>query len=333
MTSEYVKPEDFPWFGQYGYPKPNLTGDILFGEQVITPRGNTVHRVEFRDLDHLQSHLEAALPWDRWCGSAGRESWVYDGSTRERTLEVWDKGIAPSQEIRREYEQLRDKVQAQFVSVDMRKCRAAKRKRVRSWAGGVANSERYRDAMLSGIPAPVFDTLSKRADRPVIRIGLNTSMSCNSSGEQFARIAAITACMCEQFESLGYGVEVVGISCGLWHGGKKQRVALDGKKLSAKEGWADCWCPPIVPLKKADDPMDAERILSMGQAATLRDLGFRSRYLCLGVPGSCGVPDMPEDVVEACDCDIVIERKWGRDDPEQTANRIAGKIQEILDKD
>ena len=136
MTSEYVKPEDFPWFGQYGYPKPNLTGDILFGEQVITPRGNTVHRVEFRDLDHLQSHLEAALPWDRWCGSAGRESWVYDGSTRERTLEVWDKGIAPSQEIRREYEQLRDKVQAQFVSVDMRKCRAAKRKRVRSWAGG-----------------------------------------------------------------------------------------------------------------------------------------------------------------------------------------------------
>ena len=335
MTSEYVKPEDFPWFGARGFPKPNLTGDILLGEQVITSRGNTVHRVEFRDLDHMQSHLEAARPWEEWCnsGCAGRESWVHDGSTRKRTLEVWDKGIAPSQEIRREYEQLRDKVQAQFVSVDMRKCRAAKRKRVRSWAGGTVDIPRFLDSQRTGVPAPVFRGMSKRADRPVIRIGLNPSMSSGSIGVEFARIAAITACMCEQFESLGYGVEVVGISCGLWREGKKQRVALDGKRLSAKEAWKDCWCTPIVSLKRADDPMDAERILSMGQAATLRDLGFRSRYLCLGVNGSCAVPDMPDDVVEACDCDVVIERKWGRDDPGQTANRIAGKIQEILDED
>lgn len=336
MADVYVQPKDFPWFNHSDFPCPHLTGDVLLGEQITTMKGSNVHRVEFRDLDHMRSHLDEALPYEEWDREAmlGNDpDWTYDGSSREETIECWEKGIAPSQESRKIYEDMRDSVRAQFVSTDMRKCRASKRRRVNAWSGGSVNIPKYLDSKESGIPAPVFRTMSKRADRPVIRIGLNTSMGAQQVGEKFAKIAAITACMCEQFEMLGYGVEVVGISCGLWEKGPKRRVALDGRKLDAKDAWKDCWCTPIVPLKRADDPMDAERILSMGQSATLRDLGFRSRYLCLGITGSCAVPDMPDDVVEACGCDVVIEKKWSRGNPKETADRISGKIQEILSKD
>tara|TARA_R100001594_G_scaffold145365_1_gene195464 strand:+ start:1280 stop:2284 length:1005 start_codon:yes stop_codon:yes gene_type:complete len=333
--TEYVQPQDFPWFKCSNRPVPNLTGDILLGEQVTTDRGNIVNRVEFRDLDHMRTHLDAALPYEEWDKHevGGCHEWVYDGTSREETIECWDKGIAPSDKAREVYEEMRDELAAQFVSSGMQKCRSRRRRRVHAWAGGSVNIPKYLESREAGVPAPVFRTMSKRADRPVVRIGLNTSMSCNMSQEKFARIGAITACMCEKFEELGYGVEVVSISCGLWESGPKRRVGLDGRKLTAREAWQDCWAVPIVPIKRADEPLDAERVLSMGQPGTLRDLGFRARYLCLGVTGSCSVPDLPEDVVEACGCDVVIERKWSRDDPEKTADRIVGKMKEMIGED
>ena len=335
--TEYVQPQDFPWFGDNFLPKPNLTGDILLGEQVTTDRGNIVNRVEFRDLGHMRSHLEEALPVDVWMREAhhmhdGDEDWVY-GSTREEAEEIWDKGIAPNDKAREVYEEMRDALAAQFVSTGMQKCRSRRRRRVHAWAGGSVNVPKYLESRESGVPAPVFRTMSKRADRPVVRIGLNTSMSCSMSPDQFAKIGAITACMCEKFEELGYGVEVVSLSCGLWEKGVKRRVGLDGKKLGKREAWSDCWAVPIVPIKRADEPLDAERVLSMGQPGTLRDLAFRARYLCLGITSGCSVPDLPEDVVEACGCDVVIERKWTRGNPEETADRIVGKMKQIIGED
>ena len=199
MADVYVQPKDFPWFNHSDFPCPHLTGDVLLGEQITTMKGSNVHRVEFRDLDHMRSHLDEALPYEEWDREAmlGNDpDWTYDGSSREETIECWEKGIAPSQESRKIYEDMRDSVRAQFVSTDMRKCRAAKRRRVNAWSGGSVNIPKYLDSKESGIPAPVFRTMSKRADRPVIRIGLNTSMGAQQVGEKFAKIAAITACMC-----------------------------------------------------------------------------------------------------------------------------------------
>ena len=309
---------------------PKFEGDILFGEQVVTPSGFKVNRVEFRDLEHMRTMIDRELPLDEWLSaSTGDEHWIYDGSSRQETQEIWDKGIAPSESARQTYHAMRDRIEASFISSDVSRCRAAGRRRVRSWAGGVANAERYRDAMISGVPAPVFDMMSKRADRQVIRIGLNTSMSCNMDASDFARIAAMAACMSDRFEALGYGTEIVSISCGLYQG-TTYKHSPSGETC---EPWNSAWCTPIVPIKRPDEPLDAERVLSMGQAGTLRDLAFRARYLCLGINRSCKVPDLPSEVVEACKCDVVLEHKFTRGNPDQMADRIVGKIQEIVGTD
>ena len=323
-----------PWYGKAKNPMPKFEGDILLGARVETPCGYIVHRVEFRDLEHMRAMLDRELPMDEWLkrrrDPSDDEQWMYDGSSRQETQEIWDKGIAPSESARQTYIDMRDRIEASFIAADVSRCRAARRRRVRSWAGGVANSERYRDAMLSGIPAPVFDTLSRRADRPVVRIGLNTSMHCGMSSREFARVAAMAACMSDKFEALGYGTEIVSISCGLWEGGERYKYAPNGEPC---EPWDSVWCTPIVPIKRQDEPLDAERVLSMGQAGTLRDLGFRSRYLCLGITGGCRVPSLPEEVVEACKCDVVLEHKFTRGNADEGAERIVGKIQESVGTD
>tara|TARA_R100000234_G_scaffold33319_2_gene19610 strand:- start:243 stop:1232 length:990 start_codon:yes stop_codon:yes gene_type:complete len=322
-----------PWYGKAKNPMPKFEGDILLGDRVETPCGYIVHRVEFRDLEHMRTMIDRELPLDEWLkrrrDPSDYEQWMYDGSSRQETQEIWDKGIAPSESARQTYIDMRDRIEASFIAADVSRCRAARRRRVRSWTGGVANGERYRDAMLSGIPAPVFDTLSRRADRPVVRIGLNTSMSCDMSGSDFARVAAMAACMSDKFETLGYGVEIVSISCGLYSG-RSYSCTPSGEPC---DPWDSVWATPIVPIKRQDEPLDAERVLSMGQAGTLRDLAFRARYLCLGIGTSCSVPDLPEEVVEACKCDVVLEHKFTRGNPDQMADRIVGKIQEIVGTD
>ena len=331
MTDKFVQPSEFPWWGRDGLPKPRLEGNsVLFGEQIVTEGGYKIHKVEFNDLAHARGMIDAALPMEEWkCGGLwDGEDWTYDGSSQEETYETWDKGIAPNKESREAYEKMRDVIDAAFISADLERCRSAKRKRRKAWAGGGIDMARHLAAKNEGRIAPVFRTMSRRADRPVVKIGLNTSMSCNMSGSDFARIGAITACLCDKFEILGYGVEIHGISCGLWNGWEDCKIAPDGRVLD--EPWKKCWATPMIPLKGADDPLDAERILSIGMAGTLRDIGFRSRYLCLGVTGGCAVPDLPDEVVEAIGLDCVVERKWDRGNPNDTADRVVGKIREIV---
>ena len=74
---------------------------------------------------------------------------------------------------------------------------------------------RYMASLAPGIPAPVYDVRTRRAERPIIRIGINVSMSWDNELANFTQLAANAAAMAEAFESLGYGVQIVGMAVGI----------------------------------------------------------------------------------------------------------------------
>ena len=206
-----------------GDPTPLFDRTTHFGTIEEDSQGYIVSHARFRDFDHYRTTVQDMLPIpgdredgklaagnEHWRASGQGEAWTY-GQTREETQDQWRRGLAPGDWARDLYRSTMDSLRAEMISAGVGRCTTNKRKRVRAYAGGGLSVPRYLDARQTGKPAPVFNRLSRNAQRSIVRLGVSVSMNCGESREQFIRTAAMVGTLVEQFEALGYGVEIVGM--------------------------------------------------------------------------------------------------------------------------
>ena len=216
------------------------------------------------------------------------------------------------------------------MSVPLERCRSARRKRKPSWAGGNVNIAKYIETEQTGKIQPCFSGLSKRADRPVVSIGVRVSLSGGNGGAAFGNIAAAAAVLCDKLETLGYGVEIHGL-CMSEYRAHRHLVKPDGEPCGAK--WRDrgCWAATTWMLKTADEPLDVQRIMSQGMSGVQRGYNFPALSLIHGgLTAGGNSMDSPNEIVNALGYDIVIEKSWSRSNKEANAARICGIVKDLL---
>ena len=139
---------------------------------------------------------------------------------------------------------------------------------------------------------------------PIVRLALNIGLSSSNSGEGFAKVAAHAAAIADALTLAGYSVEIIGT------------VATQNR-----EGSSTVY---TFPLKQADEPLDAKRILSAAAPGLLRAYLLDQLREDNGEAGG-GYARLPHDLAEIIGTPHVIARHWenGR---EIDANKQAARI-------
>lgn len=308
-------------------------GDVI-AEQYTTQDGFNISLASFDNVEEYMKQINRMLG-----GMINHTSWsksksfTWEDGCYTDTKDTLEKGVAPNTEALKVYEELREIVEAKIgLAVPIEKCRSARRRRVPSWGGGSINMSRYNEMKTTGKVIPCFTGLSKRADRPVIKIGLNTSMSCGNRQSDFARIASACAVLCDKMETLGYGVEVYAVDSARCAYMERFPNLANGKKKNKKSDFAEFWKVTKWLLKEGDNPMDVQRIMSHGMSGLLRCWGFSNEFLVHGGgdPSNTYCNDTPKEVVKEAGLDLLIEKSWSRSNAESNADRIVGMVQELI---
>ena len=307
-------------------------GDV-FAEHVECEGGYRLSVARFQDAHQFTTQIDTMLNGniDKTFYSVDEHRWTWGEHEPDETTEILEKGIAPSERCKKVYEELRDEVEGVIgMSVPLERCRSARRKRKPAWAGGNVNVAKYIETQQSGKIQPCFSGLSKRADRPVVRIGVRVSLSCGNGGEAFGNIAAAAAVLCDKLETLGYGVEIHGL-CMSEYRGHRHMVEPTGEPCSSLWKKHGCWAATTWMLKTADEPIDVQRIMSQGMSGVQRGYNFAALTLIHGglTAGGCSV-DSPDEVVKTLGYDIIIEKSWSRSNKSANAARICGIVKDLL---
>ena len=222
------------------------------------------------------------------------------------------QGCAPNDKVVDAYKERRKQLDAVLSQVkESRMIRSARRKRVKGWAGGNVNVQRYLNSVQNHSPAPCFDLMTKRHQTPIIKLGINHVLSCGNSQEDFGRLVASATAVAELLTVKGYGVQVDAV--GITHsspGGKEQQAL-------------------IYPIKRADEPVNPGKFLSLSHTGLTRNYWFRARASFFGrLHGEGNCRDTPEDVVKYLGYDMLIGKTWAHDYQCET---ILSDVVNILD--
>jgi hypothetical protein len=304
-------------------------GDVI--AEHIEDEGYHVSRAIFSSVDEYIEQVERMLNIEstEWYGS---KYFTFGSRDYQESKEILEEGRTPSDKVTECYERLKSIVDGKIgMQVPVERCRSARRKRRQAWAGGNINVTKFVEDQQTGRVSPCFIAMSKRADRPVVRIGLNICMSHQNTEDDFGRLAATAAVLCERLEILGYGVEIHAYSGGRFTS-MNCKNQPNGHPL--KEGWGRSWWRANTwLLKSGNDPLDVQRIMSNGISALLRLWGFSEEFLVHGgaCPSSTKAEDTPDEVVKLAGLDVLVEKTWSRTSgDEENADRIVGIIQELI---
>ena len=185
---------------------------------------------------------------------------------------------------------------------------SVKRKRV--WCED--GSELDIDRIMTGDPDHWIKT-KRNGKKRVIRIGVNVSMSSFNSSEVFAKNVALAYICAEGLENLGYGVEIVAVNSSYFLGSQNHL----GQDETAT----------TFPLKRVTEPVDIERVGSIGLSSMLRYYGFTTDTFINRQPN--GMPNtMSNEMKGFMNIDILVETSWSSGD----SHKQARKISRVIDK-
>lgn len=303
----------------------------IFADYAELPSGYRITTAKFDSCGEFINQVDRMLNGttkDNYHGDGGTSRWTFGRFDIDETREHVLNGTVPSEDIVDGYKELKAECDKQFaMDAQVRKCQSARRKRKKSWSGGNLNVNRAIISMTENKPMACFNQYSKRADRPVIRIGMRVSMTSGNSGEEFARVSAMCAVLSERFESMGYGVEIWGMCVSLYS--RTFNRLPSGKKIRKKK---QRWACNMWKLKGADERLDVRRVMSQGMSGIMRC--FNSSMVNLVHGGACiccgKSPDLPKEIVDHLNIDVTVEKSWNRGDLKEQALRISGKVKEIL---
>ena len=140
-----------------------------------------------------------------------------------------------------------------------------------------------------------WEKVERNGQSQIVRIGINFALSHQNKIEDFSRVVALSCIFAEILESLGYGIEVYATSIGKL---ERHRRKKDHSFLG--------FC---FPVKKASEPLDFDRIYSLGIPALLRDAQFKVEHSIYNDFGGHSIIP-PMDVLKLADVDLMIEKSW-----------------------
>lgn len=131
--------------------------------------------------------------------------------------------------------------------------KSCKRRRVTRDEGDEVNIDRY----LDGNDA-CWDRVQRDAKMRMVRFGINFAMSWQNQEENFLKLAAIGAAVCDIVSRLGFGTEI-SLVCSTTSLGERTKGEFGVK----------------IPVKREDDQIDFESILMCSVPGLLRNTYFR----------------------------------------------------------
>jgi len=229
--------------------EPKIINDEFEGKHAV------INMPDMRTM--LECIYENKLFFDR-VGEAGseREQWIYGKhivgrENLKRALEIGKTSDA----VINLYKRLRSKVEGKMnISKFVGKGLSCKRKRVSRDDGDDLSMSR-----LMGGNDQYWNTTIRKSKRANVRIGMNVSMSWQHKEENFARLGAILALTSDMLTKMGYAVEVIAYQ----FGGYASDGTHDWKYLGIS-----------IPIKKPNEPLDINRLMSAGLSGLFRDFIF-----------------------------------------------------------
>lgn len=194
-------------------------------------------------------------------------------------------------------------------------------KRRRLW--DVEGSELDIDRVLS-LDDNCWVRTKRDAKARVVRLGINSAISCGNDESGFAKLAGLAAGLANVLTRLGYGVELWDV-CALEEGGCYEAASkhLTGNYSKGK------WIVGTTLMKASDEPIDAARIMACSIPGRFRNNTFAVLRSGLGAHSGLGrCTDLPDEVVAFAGLDAMISVSWGRDEHHQ-AVQIAGLLSRI----
>tara|TARA_X000001382_G_scaffold127959_1_gene116656 strand:- start:1668 stop:2738 length:1071 start_codon:yes stop_codon:yes gene_type:complete len=246
------------------------------------------------------------------------DSWAFGKAEASNSIEKCDKLLTDGKttpSIRR----IMNKTikQVKLAGVDKmlnERFESVKRKRVWSEDG----SELDIDRVMSGDPQHWVST-KRNGKKRVIRLGVNVSMSGGNGASTFAKNVGLAYIVCEALENLGYGVEIVAVDACYYSGGYN--------KLSNKQDET----ATIIPLKRSDEPVDINRVGSVGFSAMLRYYNFIcASMIYRQAGGTCW--ETSDEMKAFMNVDLLVETAFSTGDEKEQATRVVRAIDKIINK-
>ena len=219
------------------------------------------------------------------------DSWTYgddnECNNREKTYSLLraGKGLSSIRKLSKKY---RHEFENSDLNEIMSRIKSIKRTRKFNDFSGNLDLDR----IMSGDPN-FWEKIERTGKSQVVRIGINFALSTGNSIKDFSRMVALSAVFAEILEGLGYGVEIYGAGAHKKHRKQKRKT------------WIGC----LIPIKSATEPLDFDRIYSLGLPALLRDAYFRVEDHVFGCHGGLA-ESPPQEMVKLADVDVLITKSW-----------------------
>lgn len=240
------------------YPKPEWQKEHSTIPKPLAEkaRAEWVHRVDTHESGkyevlHFRSpreYIQECLRLDMGGDTSGSDEWTYGSAKcRSRTIEyalegrVSDELAAMSEDV--------EKVVKQLVFGKLDAKASAKPHRNYSYAGGNVDYGRY----FSGQP-DCLRKIRQGQRKRTVRLGIKGNLSAGNSEQEFVKLVALGSGIAKALEDVGFATEILGYIGATDYQSKHFTTAM--------------------PLKKAGERYDIQKIASLSLTGLFRDFAF-----------------------------------------------------------
>lgn len=219
------------------------------------------HQIVVLDYNSAEQYIESCLATRNATGSDPHEiydkEWTYGSlKDRETLIEHLMMGKA-SKKVRDFFEKYRAEVErkldvSSYVGVGL----SSKRTRRRSEDGDELNIDRImtnRD--------DYWDSMVRDNKRRNVRIGINFTLNSDNDEMEFARLGATASVLADVLTKMGNAVEICATYCCRYRGRMNDVVEF----------------MVLFPIKRSNEPLDLQRVMSIATNGILRDLLFQMK--------------------------------------------------------
>ena len=237
------------------------------------------------------------------------KKWVYSENiecdTREKSFALLrsGRGLSSIRKLSRKY---RQELENSDLSEIIHTTKSIKRTRRFNDFDGNLDFDR----VMVGNP-DYWEKIKRDGDAKIVRIGINYALANTNTIHSFSRIVGLSAIFAEILENLGYGVEIYGSS--FYENDRK-------KPRTMRKQWLGC----LFPVKLANEPLDFDRIYSLGLPALLRDAEFHVEHHFYNEFGGFAYSPSPE-LLSLTNIDVLVTKSW-------TNGKESEKIMQAIEK-
>ena len=240
---------------------------------------------EFNSIAELIETAKKSKPIDVCSGSKWQYGELGSWKKTEQYLRA-GKGLPEVRKLARKYRHEFENTKLSEITQRVTSC---KRKRRYNDNDGDLDIER----VMAGSDE-YWSKIERNGEQKTVRIGVNFSISAGNDTISFSRTVALSAIFAETLESLGYGVEIYG--CCLYRSSRARNKKYGEMGMT-------------FPVKQVTEPLDFDRIYSIGLQGLLRNAKFRAEnYLTGNFGGNCVPPS--QGFIKLAGLDVVVERSW-----------------------